>query len=185
MIESTIFVGDLRAQKGARRNFHLAIPSESFSTPVVTFEDDLICDFTAENVSQGFVVHGNISAQYVSQCSYGLVDISSSLSVNVNELFEENPISQDDEEIYSFRGENIDLEQLLRDSILTSLPLAPVCDHGPENCSVCTSQIQPFISKEIPTEHIIGSIDDALGDNASRQTNPWSVLDELKLDEQE
>lgn len=185
MIESTIYIGDLKHRNGLRRDIRLSVPAETFSTPLINFEDDLTCDFVVESVSQGFVVHGTISGQYGAQCSYGLVDMSSSIQVSVNELFEEaakyekRSNEDTDEETYVFSGDEIDAEQLIRDTVLTSLPLAPVCDHGPDNCSICSSQIKPFISKDLPTDAVVGSIEDALGDKDDR----WAVLNELDVED--
>jgi len=179
MIESTVYIGDLKHRNGLRRDVRLNIPADSFSTPVIVFEDELTCEFTVESVSQGFVVHGSITGQYSAQCSYGLVDMSSSVSVRVNELFEESK-NIESEETYKFSGDELDTEQMIRDSVLTSLPLAPVCDHGPDNCSICSSQIKPFISKELPTDAVLGSVEDALGETKDPR---WSALDNFKSDE--
>lgn len=184
MIESSIYIGDLKHRNGLRRDFRLNVPAETFSTPLISFEDDLICQLVVESVSQGFVVHGTINGQYSAQCGYGLVDMTSSLMVSVNELFEDESVvsseAEESEEAYTFKGDEIDVEQMVRDSVLTNLPLSPSCDHGPENCSVCTSQIKPFISKPLPTEKVLGSVDDALGAGGDAR---WSVLDQLELDE--
>ena len=191
MIESSIYIGDLKHRNGLRRDFHISVPAETFSTPVITFEDDLICDLTVESISQGFVVHGTITGQYSAQCGYGLVDMTSSINVTVNELFEEHTSRHSEtterseeslDDAYTFKGDEIDVEQMIRDSVITNLPLSPVCDHGPENCSICSSQIKPFISKELPADKVIGSAQDALANNKDPR---WAVLDQLDIDEQE
>lgn len=186
MIESTIYVGDLRARIGSKRETRIEVPGVSFSSALCKIVDDVTCNLVLESVSHGVVIHGVLQLNFSAECSYGLVDIVEPLTINVNELFEEirprEPLN-DDDETYKFQGDDLDVEQMLRDSILTSLPLAPVCGHGPENCTICSNQIKPFINKDIEklTDHIIGGIDDAIAD--SKADDRWSALNDLKLDD--
>lgn len=184
MIETSIYVGDLLHRIGSRRDFHIVVPGEKYSSSVARIIDDVTCDLSVESVSQGIVVHGTIQANYSAQCSYGLVDLVEDLVLNVNELFEEEKKRRDvlreddDEETYSFTGDEIDVEDLIRDSILLGLPIAPVCGHGPENCAVCSNEIVPFIDKELPPG-IVGGV----GDIEPKPDSRWAVLDDLTFDE--
>ena len=187
MIETSIYVGDLRSHVGSRRDIHVEIPGESFYSSLCKVIDDITCDFTSESISNGIVVHGICQGNFSAQCSYGLVEIVEPFSVNVNELFEEKrarDIVDGDEDTYQFRGEDLDIEQMLRDSVIPSLPLAPVCSHGPQDCVVCSSQIVPFISKDLDkiSDKIIGGIDDAIAPDSV--DSRWSALESFK-DQQE
>jgi uncharacterized metal-binding protein YceD (DUF177 family) len=184
VIETKIYVGDLRSHKGAHRDVHLEIPGESFSTNVAHIVDTVTCDLVLENASSAIVVRGTLSGNFTAQCSYGLVDFTESFSVLVNELFEERDHRRphesldDEEDSYSYSGDDIDIEDLMHDSISVYLPLAPACAHGPENCAVCSSEIIPFIAKDLP-EGIVGGVDDV----EPPKDNRWSALDDLKLEE--
>ena len=158
MIETSIYVGDLRSHVGSRRDIHVEIPGESFYSSLCKVIDDITCDFTLESISNGIVVHGICQGNFSAQCSYGLVEIVEPFSVNV--------------------------EQMLRDSVIPSLPLAPVCSHGPQDCVVCSSQIVPFISKDLDkiSDKIIGGIDDAIAPDSV--DSRWSALESFK-DQQE
>jgi len=186
MIETSIYVGDLRSHVGSRRDIHIEIPGESFHSSLCKVIDAITCDLTLESISNGIVIHGICQGNFSAQCSYGLVDIVEPFSVNVNELFEEvrsRDIVDGDEDTYRFRGEDIDIEQMLRDSVIPSLPLAPVCSHGPQDCVVCTSQIVPFIGKDLDkiSDEIVGGIEDAIAPNP---VDPrWSGLNGLKPDD--
>ncbi len=184
MIESSIYIGDIHSQKGARKSIRLSVPGERFKTSTAQVIETVECDLIAENVSQGFIVRGTISGSYSAQCSYGLVDIVGSFQTNINELFEEQKHSkhipenyESNDVAYFYSGDEIDIEDLLADSITIALPLAPVCDHGPENCAICSSEIIPFIEKPIPG--VIGGADDAL----PKKDDRWAALDELNFDE--
>lgn len=186
MIESTIYVGDLRARVGSRRSVRVEVSGASFSSSLCKIIDEVTCDLLLESVSHGIVVHGSLNLNYSAQCSFGLIDIVEPLTVNINELFiESRPREKidNDEETYTFKGDDIDIEQMLRDSILTSLPLAPVCGHGPENCTICASQVKPFLFKDIDniSRDIVGGIDDVIAD--PKLDKRWSALKDLKLDE--
>ncbi|HMS24295.1 MAG TPA: hypothetical protein PKB15_01170, partial [Acidimicrobiia bacterium] len=92
MIESSIYVGDLRSHIGSRRDVHLVVPGETFFSTLARIVDDLTCDLTIESVGHGFVIHGTVQTNYSAQCGYGLVEIIEPLTVNVNELFEERRV---------------------------------------------------------------------------------------------
>lgn len=188
MIETSIFVGDLRTHVGSRRDVHLEISGKEFHSATVRIVDDVICDLTLESVSHGIVVRGNLQADYSAVCSYGLVDIVEPFNAVVNELFEEvkhqDEIS-DDSHNYQYFGENIDINQMLRDAIITSLPLVPVCGHGPEDCSICSSQITPFIDRDAKDieKQIVGNIDDVLGSAKDIKDPRWAALDDINFDD--
>lgn len=186
MIASSVYIGDLRSRIGSRRDIHLVVPGTSFSSILAHVVDDITCDLTLENVSQGIVVHGRLQGNYSAQCSYGLIEFTEPLTITVNELFEDSKkIERDDEkdeETYLFTGDELDLEQFIRDAILLNLPLAPVCGHGPENCAVCSSQIVPFLAKDLDdvSNKIIGGIDDAIAETGQPKKDPrWSALDDF------
>jgi len=182
LIETSIYVGDLRSHIGSRRDIHIEIPGESFSSSLCKVIDEIACDFTLESISNGIVIHGVCQGNFAALCSYGLVDIVEPFQVNINELFEEvraRDIIDGDEDTYRFRGDDIDIEQMLRDSVIPSLPLAPKCSHGPEDCVVCSSQVVPFIGKDLDkiSDEIIGGIDDAI---APKPIDPrWSALEQF------
>lgn len=186
MIETSIYVGDLRAHIGSRRDIHLEVPGGTFYSPLCKVIDDISCDFIMESISNGIVIHGLCQGNYSALCSYGLVDIVEPFQVSVNELFEEvraRDRVDGDEDTYQFRGDDLDIEQMLRDSVIPSLPLAPKCSHGPQDCTICSSQVVPFIQKDIDgiSDKIIGGIDDVVAKN---EIDPrFEVLKELKIED--
>jgi uncharacterized protein len=51
-------------------------------------------------------------------------------------------VGDDDLELYPYDGEVIDLQQLLRDQLILSVPFAPLCDEGCLGlCSVCGANL--------------------------------------------
>jgi uncharacterized protein len=59
--------------------------------------------------------------------------------VPVRELFETTP---DEEDIYLLKGDQIDLEPLVRDAVLLELPQAPLCTEGCRGlCPTCGTNL--------------------------------------------
>ena len=100
-------------------------------------------------------MRGRLGATWRGECSVCLRDLEEPLDVVVDELFESDPVEG---ETYPLEGHEIDLEQLVRDSLVVELPLAPHCA---EPCAA------PVIDE----------------DNEDQPKDPrWAVLEELKLD---
>ena len=75
--------------------------------------------------------------------------------MHVDELFEAHPVP---DETYPIEGDEIDLDQLIRDAVLLDLPLAPHCE---------------------PPCRVPG-LDDAAEDDAPRDPR-WAALSQLEL----
>jgi uncharacterized protein len=77
-----------------------------------------------ERVPDGIVVRADVDATWQGECSYCLGPVAETLHLHADELFEASPIEG---ETYPIEGHEIDLEQLVRDTVLLELPLAPHC----------------------------------------------------------
>ena len=76
-------------------------------------------------ISDGVVVRGTVSATWRGECARCLAPLARPLELHVDELFEPDPVVG---ETYPLEGHELDLDQLLRDTVLLELPLAPRCD---------------------------------------------------------
>ena len=85
-------------------------------------------DLRAESVVEGILVTGLVTAPALFNCARCLKPISTDVRLEVCELFvgpgHEAPA---EEESYEVRGDEVDLEPMLRDAITLALPLNPVC----------------------------------------------------------
>ena len=70
------------------------------------------------------VATGRVSAPWRGPCRRCLADAEGTISVDVREVFEEEP---DPEQTYPIQGDRLDLGPLARDTVLLELPLAPLC----------------------------------------------------------
>ena len=89
-----------------------------------------------EAVMEGVLVSGEVDAPLVGSCARCLEPIEDTLSLDVQELYayegSTTEETSDEDEVRLVDGEHLDLEPMLRDAVVLSLPLAPVCD---EDCS--------------------------------------------------
>jgi len=106
-----------------------------------------------EAVMEGVLVSGTVEAPLVGQCARCLEDIEDTLSLPVQELFayegSTTEATSDEDEVRLVEGERIDLEPMVRDAVVLSLPLAPVCD---EDCAgLCAECGQRW--DDLPDDH--------------------------------
>jgi uncharacterized protein len=161
MTASRIDVADLLAHPSARREEHRTVTLSGLATSAsrVADDQDVTLDLVLERVPDGIVVRGTITTHWEADCSVCLGGISRPLSLGVSELFEPDPLEGD---TYPLEGHEIDLEQLVRDSVVLELPLAPTCGDEPGVCAQ--------------------SPDHGEAPPAERQPDPrWAALSELDL----
>jgi uncharacterized protein len=82
-------------------------------------------DLRLESVHEGILATGEIFAEAKTNCSRCLDDMNLKIEVDFQELFAYS-YSSDDELLVT--NEHIDLEQVVIDSVVLSLPFQPVCD---------------------------------------------------------
>ena len=120
-----------------------------------------------ESVMEGVLVSGEVEVPLTGSCARCLEPIEDSLTLDVQELYayegSTTEETSDEDEVRLVEGEHIDLEPMLRDTVVLSLPLAPVCD---EDCAgLCAGCGQ--------------RLDDLPPDHTHEQTDPrWAGLAE-------
>ncbi len=85
-------------------------------------------------------VTGRLAADWTGECRRCLESVSGQLDLEVGEVYvPDRPDSEgnlpDTGNVYLLTGENLDLEPLVRDAVLLSLPLSPLCSdecEGPD-----------------------------------------------------
>lgn len=81
-------------------------------------------DVRLESVHEGILVSGTADADYTGVCGRCLTDITASIEVEFQELF---AYPGEEETDFEVQDDHVDLESLVRDAVVLSLPFQPVC----------------------------------------------------------
>jgi len=87
-------------------------------------EPPLVADLMLHHVSGGLAVTGRVTFTTEESCIRCLQTTTTDRSAPIAALFDR---SGDDEESYPIDGHDIDVEQMLRDEVLLSLPIVHTC----------------------------------------------------------
>ncbi|MDY5585095.1 MAG: DUF177 domain-containing protein [Arcanobacterium sp.] len=151
---------DLPRTEGAARDYHF-----EFQTPAdfggemlgVPEGTPLIADLNLQSVSEGVYLQGAVRATAHGRCVRCLTDFVLEMDEQVAELIfypEKIPplIEEGDEEAEDFPvidGDHIDLEPILRDSLVLAMPFTPTCN--PDCGGLCSECGQKW--DELPEDH--------------------------------
>jgi uncharacterized protein len=119
-------VTDLRRRPGTQRELQLAapLPDLSISSAAVPAGAEVALDGVIEAIEGGVTVTGRVTAPWEGECRRCLDLVEGRLEADLREVFEPHPTEG---ETYPIAGDEIDLEPVVRDAVLLSLPLAPLC----------------------------------------------------------
>ena len=120
-------VHELMKRPGLMRELELDIPLvEPIGTEVVAIPsgDSVEVELRLESVHEGVLASGEMFAEAKTECSRCLDAMNLKSEVDFQELFAYS-YSSDDELLVT--NEHIDLEQVVIDSVVLSLPFQPVC----------------------------------------------------------
>jgi uncharacterized metal-binding protein YceD (DUF177 family) len=106
-----------------------------------------------ESVMEGVLVTGDVDVPVVGSCARCLEPIEDTLQLDVQELFayegSTTEETSEEDEVRLVEGDFIDLEPLVRDAVVLSLPLAPVCsDDCAGLCVDCGQRLD-----DLPPDH--------------------------------
>lgn len=103
-------------------------------------------DLRLEAVMEGVLVTGTARVHVSGECSRCLDPVDDDLEVELQELFayddEDDQPEDQDEEVSRLEGDLLDLEPLVRDAVVLSLPFGPLCrDDCPGLCVECGARL--------------------------------------------
>lgn len=170
----TVLVADLLRRPGTRRTERLSVTLDdlAISTSRVPDGATVTVDVVVESQSASIVVDGTVSAPWTGPCRRCLGEAAGVAIADVREVFEGRPT---DGETYPLAGDHIDLEPLVRDAVLLSLPLAPLCS------SACPGPAPDAVVVVTADGGGPVSGDDAA--DAPMSGDPrWAALDQIRFD---
>jgi uncharacterized protein len=122
-----IDVRDLLARPGSSREVLLAPAIQGLRTELaeVPPEAPVRIDVLLESVIEGIFVSGSILGTVRYRCARCLKSFGGDVRLEVSELFARGASEGDDE--YPVSEGMIDLEPMIRDSVMLSMPFSPLC----------------------------------------------------------
>lgn len=122
-----IRVRDIVRRPGEMREFDLEVPApEKWGEGLVSVQAGapVAVEVRLESVHEGILVSATAEAESSGVCSRCLIDIVEPVEVEIQELFAYPGEEATDFEV---QDDHVDLETLVRDAIVLSLPFQPVC----------------------------------------------------------
>ncbi|HTN99975.1 MAG TPA: YceD family protein [Microthrixaceae bacterium] len=163
VISFPLKVSELRRHSGNRLDIDksLDLGGLAVSTASVPDGSRVRLVATVEAISDGVVLKGNLSVPWSGECRRCLEMTSGEISVEVVEIYKDRPI----DDMLPIVDEMIDLGTAVRDAVLLSLPLAPLCR---VDCAGPVPEEFPVVAYE---------------EDISPKADPrWAALDELRFD---
>jgi uncharacterized protein len=166
-------VTELRRHLGTRREVRASVelPDLATSTAAVVPGEPIEVDLVLESIPQGVSVSGTVRARWMGECRRCLEEVLGTSEIDVKEIFERNP---SEGETWPLGPDDIDLEPVVREAVLLSLPLAPLCREG------CAGPAPDRFPATVE-----GDDEPAAGaEEVPPPKDPrWAALDELDLEE--
>ena len=161
----------LGRRPGSMKQYHLSAPVDvpmGIEVLAVPTGAEIAIDVRLESVAEGVLVSGVATGTAVGECARCLVDIEVPVSADLRELYaypdSTTAATTDDDEIPRLVDDLIDLEPLVRDEIVLTMPLAPLC--RPDCRGLCAECGERFDDLEPGHSHEI--LDPRWADLAAR-----------------
>ena len=120
-------VRDLLEEPGASRRVTLERTFDNMGTELarVPPESPVRIEVLLESVVEGIQASGPLSGRIAYRCARCLKDFSDDFRFEVNELFAPDPAEEGDQ--YPIAAGRIDLEPMVRDTVVLAMPFSPLC----------------------------------------------------------
>jgi uncharacterized protein len=130
--------------------------------------EPLELDLRLESVVEGVLVSGSVTAPVAGECARCLGPVADRVTADVQELFayRDSATEQttEEDEVSHLIGDHLDLEPVVRDAVVLTLPLSPLCrDDCAGLCPDCGGVLD-----ELPADH----------SHAARVDPRWAALTE-------
>lgn len=136
---------DLARRPGTSARVSREVPAPAdLATALVSVPvgSPLALELLLESVREGVLVSGTVSGAAAGECGRCLDPIVIDIDADITELFTYPDVEpyegEDAEEVRTMEGELIDLEPTVRDAVVLSMPLSPLCSPDcPGLCPEC------------------------------------------------
>jgi uncharacterized protein len=119
----------------------------------------LVLNVRLESVTEGVLATGSVTGALVGECGRCLNEFTEPLEVDFVELFayphSVTEETTDVDEVPRIEGDHLDLEPVVRDAVVLSLPLTPLCKPDCAGlCAECGERID-----DLPEDHTHAQLD--------------------------
>jgi len=130
-------VRELLQKPGAHKHALVRAPLDHLASPVASVPPDrpVTVDAEIENVVEGLLVSGAVSATAVVSCVRCLRQLDQEVEVEVRELFALAPGDDQDEGYAVLADDRLPLDTLARDALVLAFPAFPL--HSPDCAGLC------------------------------------------------
>lgn len=132
---------ELGRRAGSARDYQREMPAPDqlgLNMIGVVAGSPLVLTVRLESVTEGVLATGTVTGQLSGECGRCLQHFTEALQVEFVELFAYPDSTTDattDDEVSRLEGERLDLEPVVRDAVVVSLPLTPLCQ--PDCAGLC------------------------------------------------
>jgi uncharacterized protein len=134
----------------------------------VASEGPIAVDVTLEAQGATVIATGTVTSGWHGTCRRCLEPVEGSIVADFREIFERHPVEN---ETWELRGEQIDLEPVVREAVVLSLPIAPLCS---PDCAGPDPERFPATP---------GDVDSGTeGDGEPSRDPRWAALDQLTFE---
>lgn len=174
-------VADVRRRPGTQRPVQRSFPTPAIgvlatTAATVPVDGEVALDAVVEATGVDIVLTGTVAFRWEGDCRRCLQAVAGAVEADMREVFEPTPVEG---ETWPVEGDAIDLGPVLREVVLLTLPLVPLCS---EDCAGPDPERFPATaSPDAPTA--AGAPADRDRDPAAAPADPrWAALDELRFD---
>ena len=136
----SIDVSDLVGHPGASRRIHVAEAVEGMATELARIPEGaaVSADLLVESVVEGVLLSGPVAGTMELSCARCLAPFGAPFALEVQELFAANLDPGEDDQYPLAPEGTIDLEPMIRDTVVLAMPYAPLCAEDCRGlCSRC------------------------------------------------
>lgn len=170
-----VSVAELRKRLGQRQNedIHVQLGRRQVVASRTT-DDPVTGHVVVESMERGVTVRGSVTFTWVGECRRCLDDTGGQLEIDIDEIFQVG--APEGSDIIDFDGDQINLLPIVRDGVVFSLPLAPLCrpdcpGPDPDRYPALSVEQSEAVRQRERTEQL------------ERDGDPrWAALDELRFD---
>ena len=156
-----IDIRDLGRQPGAGRDIVTEVPAPAdlgLDLVRIPQGSPLELDLRVESVAEGVLVSGAVRGTAIAECGRCLAETTEPVDVSLTELFAYPGSKTDettDDEVNRLVEDRVDLEPVIRNEIVTELPLTPLCKSDCQGlCPGCGERLE-----DLPADHSHEQID--------------------------